>query len=206
VASFVWNVDPAHSAVNLIARHMVVARVFGRFNEFRGRLRMDPADLSTGSVDVRIAARSIDTNNPDRDAHLRSVDFFDVDHYPELVFQSTRVELTRAASFRVVGELTIRDVTRPWALEARSLGFLEGPNGADRAIFQARGVICRSDYGMTWNRALETGGLLLGEKIDIELDVEAVALDRWTLTRGASRAAPGRGPAAPDPSTSARWT
>ncbi len=178
MAALVWNVDPAHSTVNIIARHMVVARVIGRFNQFRGRLRMDPADLSTGFVEVRIAASSIDTNNADRDAHLRSVDFFDVAHYPELVFKSTRVELTSASSFRVVGELTIRSVTRPWALEARSLGFMKDPGGRDRAMFEARGVINRSDYGMTWNRALETGGLLLGERIDIELDVEAVAENR----------------------------
>lgn len=175
MAVLVWNVDPTYSAVNLIARHMVVARVMGRFNQFRGRLRMDPADLSTGSVEVRIAAKSIDTNNADRDAHLRSVDFFDVDHYPELVFKSTRVEMTSPASFSVVGDLTIRGITRPWALEAHSLGFLKDPSGLDRAAFSARGVINRFDYEMTWNRAREVGGLLLGERIDIELEVEAVA-------------------------------
>lgn len=169
-----WSFDAAHSAITFIARHMVVARVYGRFNTFTGRLEVDPNDVKSGNVEVRIDAASIDTNYPDRDNHLRSPDFLDVAHHPEIVFRSTTIEGAGGAAFRLHGDLTIRGITKPIVLEGRSLGALKDPQGHNKVLFNARGVVNRTDYGITWNRALDNGGWLVSEKIDFEVDVQAI--------------------------------
>jgi len=170
-----WNFDYAHSTVNFIARHMVVARVFGRFSRFSGKLTADPAELAGASVEVELDAHSIDTNNADRDNHLRSPDFLDAGSHPKITFKSTRVEATGGSNFRLHGDLTIRSVTKPITLEARHLGVLKDPWGQQRALFNAKGVINRTDYGIVWNKALDNGGWLVSEKIDVEFDVQATA-------------------------------
>ncbi len=176
MSNTLWNFDYAHSTVNFVARHMVVARVFGRFSRFSGKLSVDPANMVDGGVEVELEAASIDTNNPDRDNHLRSPDFLDVARYPKISFKSTRVEGTGGASFRLHGELTIRDVTKPVVLEARNLGSLKDPWGLQRVLFNAKGTVNRADFGITWNKALDNGGWLISEKIDVEFDVQATAV------------------------------
>lgn len=169
-----WNFDPTHSAISFTVRHMVFAKVRGRFASWSGNLKLDPNDLSQSQVSVEIDAASIDTGVADRDTHLRSPDFFDVESFPKLSFRSTRVEALGGARYRIHGELTIRDVTREVALETEYAGTGKDPWGNERAAFSASTSVNRKDFGLTWNQALETGGVLVGEKVDIELDVQAV--------------------------------
>jgi polyisoprenoid-binding protein YceI len=168
-----WDIDPTYSAITFQVRHMVIARVHGRFARWTGALDLDPADLSRSSVAVTIEAGSIDTQVADRDAHLRSADFLDVEKHPEITFRSTRVE-RGAGGLRVVGDLTIRGTTREVALETEYAGTARDPWGNERAVFSARTSIDRKAFGLTWNAALETGGVLVGEKVEIGLEVEAV--------------------------------
>jgi polyisoprenoid-binding protein YceI len=169
-----WILDTAHSGIHFSVRHMVFSKVRGRFSKYSGTLELDDADLARSRVEVSIDAASIDTDNAQRDAHLRSPDFFDVEKFPALRFRSTRVERLSDESYRVVGELTIRDVTREVALAAEYGGRGKDPWGNDRVGFLARTAIDRKEFGLTWNQVLEVGGVLVGERIDIELDVQAV--------------------------------
>jgi len=169
-----WTLDTAHSGIGFAIRHMVVAKVRGRFGGWTGTLKLDEQDLTRSQVDVQIDASSIDTGNAQRDTHLRSADFLDVEQFPTLRFQSTRVENAGAERFRVVGNLTIHGVTREVALEVERGGTGKDPWGNQRVGFAATTSILRSDFGLTWNQALETGGLLVADRVDIELDVQAV--------------------------------
>lgn len=168
-----WDIDTTHSAITFQVRHMVIAKVHGRFARWTGAVELDPADLSRSSVEVRIEAASIDTQVADRDAHLRSADFLDVEKHPEITFRSTRVE-QGAGGLRVVGDLTIRGVTREVVLDTEYAGTAKDPWGNERAGFSARTTIDRKAFGLTWNAALETGGVLVGEKVEIVLEVEAI--------------------------------
>jgi polyisoprenoid-binding protein YceI len=174
VANESWQVDGAHSAVNLTVRHMVISKVRGRFTRWSARLSLDPVDLARASVEVDIEAASIDTGVGDRDTHLRSADFLDVQRYPTIRFKSRHVEVRAPERLRVVGDLTIRDVTREVVLEAEYGGHGKDPWGNERVGFSATTSINRKDYGLTWNQALETGGVLVADKVDIEVEVEAV--------------------------------
>jgi polyisoprenoid-binding protein YceI len=169
-----WNIDLAHSGGNFSVRHMVISKVRGRFTKFSGSLELDERDLTRSTLDIHIDASSIDTGVADRDAHLRSADFFDVERFPELTYKSKRVDKTGEGRYSVVGDLTIRGTTREVALEVEAGGVGKDPWGNERAGFAARAKVDRKDFGLKWNQALETGGVLVGEHIDIEIELEAV--------------------------------
>lgn len=168
------SIDPSHSAIHFSVRHMMFAKVRGSFGSWKTELTLDPAQIERSRVEVEIDARSIDTGVTDRDAHLRSADFLDVEKYPVIRFRSTGIEAGKDM-LTVNGELTIRDVTRPVTLTVDRLGEGTDPWGKQRFGFSARGSIDRKDFGLSWNQVLEAGGVLVGERVDIEIDVQAVA-------------------------------
>lgn len=170
-----WNIDTSHSSVSFAVRHMVFAKVRGRFASWQGALRLDTADLSKSEVEATIEAASIDTGVADRDNHLRSADFFDVEQFPELRFKSTQIEDAGKNKLRLHGELTIHGVTKPVTLDVEYGGQAKDPWGNQRVAFAASTSIDRRDFGLGWNQVLEAGGVLVGEKIEIELEVQAVA-------------------------------
>jgi polyisoprenoid-binding protein YceI len=169
-----WTIDPAHSLVEFSVKHMMIATVRGRFTEFAGSLAIDPTDESTARLDVTMAAASIDTGVPQRDAHLRSADFFDAEQFPVLTYRSRRVERLDDDLYQIVGDLTIRGVTREVVLRAEETGTVALPDGGKLAGFSASARISRRDFGLTWNQALETGGVLVGDEVKITLEVELV--------------------------------
>jgi polyisoprenoid-binding protein YceI len=168
-----WNIDPSHSGIHFTVRHLVISKVRGAFTKYLGSVEFDEQNPAASQVSVRVDAASIDTREEKRDAHLRSPDFFDVEKFPELTFLSTKVEKS-ADGYRVTGDLTIHGVTRPVVLEAELLGRSKDPWGNERIGFAAQTSVNRKDFGLTWNQALETGGVLVGEKIEIALDIQAV--------------------------------
>jgi polyisoprenoid-binding protein YceI len=169
-----WRIDPVHTHVEFAVRHLMVATVKGRFAEVEGTVTLDETDPANSSVDVRIAAASVDTREPQRDAHLRSADFLDAERHPSLTFKSRRIEPRENGEFTAYGDLTIRGVTREVALEGEHLGTNRSPYGFQVAGFSARTRINRKDYGLNWNAALETGGVLVGDEVRINLEVEAI--------------------------------
>jgi polyisoprenoid-binding protein YceI len=169
-----WNLDTAHSGINFSVRHMVVSKVRGRFTKFNGTVSLDEGDLTRSTVEATVDASSIDTGTAQRDDHLRSADFFDVERFPELRFRSTRIEKLGGDRYRLVGDLTIRDVTRPIELDAEYGGRGKDPWGNERVGFTARASLDRKDFGLKWNQVLETGGVLVSDRVDIELEVQAV--------------------------------
>ena len=170
-----WNVDPAHSHTSFTVRHLVISNVRGDFQKFSGAVQFDEKDLSRSAVDVTIQAASIDTSQPDRDAHLRSADFFKVEEFPTLTFHSTSVSPVGPDTYTVVGDLTIHGVTRSIAVPITFLGTGADPWGHQRAGFEAEFTVNRKDFGLTWNAALETGGFLVGDEVRISLSFEAIA-------------------------------
>ena len=170
-----WSIDPVHSSVEFAVRHLMITTVKGRFADVTGTVVLDEADPARSSADITIAAASIDTREAQRDAHLRSADFFDVERYPALTFRSTRVEGSIEKDFTVVGDLTIHGVTREVALAVTPEGRAGDPWGGTRAGFTATTKIKRSDYGLTWNQLLETGGLAVSDDVKITLDVQLVS-------------------------------
>ncbi|HVG61368.1 MAG TPA: YceI family protein [Hyalangium sp.] len=174
MASATWNIDTTHSAIHFTARHMVIAKVRGSFRRYSGTVSLDEQDLTASSVSVRIDAASIDTGVEQRDNHLRSADFFDVEKFPAITFQSTKVEKSSGTGLRVTGNLTMRDVTREVVLEAEQLGIGKDPWGNVKVAFEAKTSVDRRDFGLKWNQALETGGVLVGEKVEISLEIQAV--------------------------------
>jgi polyisoprenoid-binding protein YceI len=169
-----WNLDTVHSGINFTVRHMVVSKVRGRFAKFNGTVALDENDFTRSSVEATIDASSIDTGTAQRDDHLKSADFLDVERFPEIRFLSTRIEKVAADRYRVTGELTIHGVTRSVALETEYGGRGKDPWGNERVGFTARGSIDRKDFGLVWNQALETGGVLVSDRVDLELEVQAV--------------------------------
>jgi polyisoprenoid-binding protein YceI len=170
----VWNIDPNHTNAEFVARHMMVTNVRGKFTDVSGSIHFDPANPTATSVEVTLSAASITTGAVDRDNHLRSPDFFDVEKYPHLTFRSTRVESTGKNTARLTGDLTIRDVTRSVTLDVEFVGTGKNPWGMTVAGFEASTRINREDFGLTWNVALEAGGVLVGKEIRIELVVQAI--------------------------------
>jgi polyisoprenoid-binding protein YceI len=168
-----FEIDKAHSEASFQVRHLVT-KVRGRFTDFQGTLEVDEAAPEQSRVTVTIQAASVDTAQPDRDAHLRSADFFAVDQYPTLGFTSTRIARTGEGTFDVTGSLTIHGVTRTVTVPVAFLGKTKDPWGNERAGFEAEFAINRKDYGLTWNAALETGGLLVGDEVKISLEVQAI--------------------------------
>lgn len=169
-----WHIDPAHSHIQFSVRHMMIATVRGTFARFSGTIDADEQNPAGALVDVQIEAASIETGDPKRDEHLRSPDFLNADLYPYLRFKSTRVELIDSEHARLIGELSIRDVTREVTLDVEYAGQARSPWGTVSAGFSARAKINRKDWGLTWNVALETGGLLVADEIAISIDLELV--------------------------------
>lgn len=168
-----YTVDNAHSDIGFSVRHMVFAKVRGHFTKWTAQVSLDANAPAKSSLDVSIDAASIDTREPQRDAHLRSPDFLDVEKYPKITYTGRRVEKA-GDRYKVTGDLTIRLVTRETVLDVEELGRGKDPWGKDRILFSAKGSINRNDFGLKWNQALETGGVLVGERIDIEIELEAV--------------------------------
>lgn len=169
----VYELDPAHTTVEFVVRHLMITKVRGRFTKFDGRIELSPGSDLPSAIAVTIDAASIDTREEQRDAHLRSADFFEVAKYPQLVFESHRVEGT-PEDFEVHGKLTIHGVTREVALTGSFEGRAADPWGGSRIGYAAHGTINRKDFGLAWNAALETGGVVVGDEVRIELNVEAM--------------------------------
>ena len=168
-----WEIDASHSSVGFVARHLMISKVRGAFAKVSGQLTIGETPEAS-SVVATIDAASIDTGEPTRDAHLRSPDFLDVEKYPTLAFRSTYVKQLDETSLRLDGDLTIRGATRPVSLEVRYEGLVTDPFGNEKAAFSAETEIDREDWGITWNKALETGGVLVGKRVKIELEIQAV--------------------------------
>lgn len=171
-----WVIDPAHSSIEAIARHMMVSKVRGHFGSFSGTVEVAD-DPTRSSVEVSIDAKTIDTNEEKRDQHLRGEDFLYVDEYPQLEFESREIEHVGGNSYRMVGDLTIRGETHEAELDVDYFGTDTDPFGGERALFQATTTLNREDWGITWNKTLETGGLFVGKELDVELDVQLVPQD-----------------------------
>ena len=169
-----WEIDSSHSGIHFSVRHMVIAKVRGQFARWSGTVLAQDGDLGRASVDVVIDASSLQTGVADRDTHLQSPDFFDVARFPEITFSGKRVEQLGGNRLRVFGDLTIRGVTREVVLDVEDAGRTRDPWGNERAGFAAKTAIDRKDFGLTWNQLLETGGLMVGDRIEIEIEVEAV--------------------------------
>lgn len=169
-----YTVDVAHTRIGIRARHAMVTTVRGSFTDFEGRAHLDSANPPASEVSLRIKAASIDTQVADRDIHLRSADFLDVETYPEIVFASTSVEQVDDALYLVTGDLTIKDVTHPVSVEFALTGSAQDPFGNLRVGFEGAVAIKRSDWGLTWNTPLDTGGVLVSDRIQVEFDVSAI--------------------------------
>ena len=168
-----WNIDPTHSQAEFAVRHMFT-KVRGHMVVTSGVVEADETDLTKTTITARLDPASVNTGVPIRDDHLRSVDFFDVGRYPEIVFQSSAISQTAKADFAVTGTLAMRGVERTVTLYARAAGDAIDPFGSRRAGVSARTTVNRKDFGLEWNRALESGGLLVGDEVEINLEIEAV--------------------------------
>ncbi len=166
-----YVLDTAHTTIEFVARHLMISKVRGRFTGFEGSIHVgeDPED---SKLVISVDASSIDTSEPNRDAHLRSGDFLETDKYPKLTFQSTKVQHVKDSEWKLTGDLTIRDVTKPVTLDVEFLGVSVSPWGTRPFGFEATTEIDREDWGLTWNQALETGGVVVGKKVRIEINAE----------------------------------
>ena len=171
-----WKLDPSHTLVEFSAKHLMITTVKGRITDIDGTIRSDEKNPQNSSVEVVLKAASLDTRTDQRDQHLRSADFLDVEKFPEIKFRSTRIEGDKE-SFKLTGDLTIRDVTKPITLDVEFEGRNKDPWGGERVGFSAKGKIDRREFGLTWNQALETGGVVVGNEIKISLEVEAIKVD-----------------------------
>jgi polyisoprenoid-binding protein YceI len=169
-----WQLDTSHSHIQFSVRHMMISRVRGEFERFSGTILPNEANPAASAVDVQIDAASINTRDEQRDAHLRSPDFLNAEHYPFLTFKSTRVEQIDSHNAKLHGNLTIRDITRPVTLDVEFQGKSKSPWGAEVYGFNARTKINRKDWGLEWNVALETGGVLVGDEVTIDIELELV--------------------------------
>jgi len=169
-----FQLDSVHTHVGFSVKHMMVSTVRGQFKAYSGTLRLDTSDFTKSSFEGEVDVASVDTNNADRDNHLRTNDFFDVANHPKILFKSTRIEAKGEGDFVVHGDLTIRGVTKPVALDVEYAGTSKNPYGKTVAGFSAHTTINRKDFGVAFNAVLETGGIAVGEKVKIEVEVEAV--------------------------------
>lgn len=172
-----YVIDPTHSRIGFVARHAMVTKVRGSFNEFEGSGYFDAEDPTRSRATLSITASSIDTRNADRDAHLRSNDFFDMETYPTITFTSTAVEPIDAENYRVTGDLTIKGTTKPVTIDFEYTGTAVDPYGNTRLGFEGRATVNRKDWGVNWNAALEAGGVLVSEKVTFEFEVSAIRTD-----------------------------
>ena len=169
-----YALDPSHSRVGFVTRHAMIAKVRGAFNEVTGSAAINGADPAASSLEVSIQAASIDTRDANRDGHLRSADFFDVETYPTITFKATGFEIVDDSTVEVTGDLTIKDVTKSVTVPFEFGGSAVDPFGNQRIGFEGSVVVNRKDWGLTWNAALETGGVLVSDKVTLELEVSAV--------------------------------
>ncbi|MFI1602861.1 YceI family protein [Streptomyces griseofuscus] len=169
-----YTIDPAHTTIEFVARHAMVTNVRGSFQDFSGSLHLDGQDpaKSTATLDVTMA--SIDTGNADRDGHLKSADFFKIDEFPTMTFRSTKAESLGGEDYRITGDLSLLGVTRPITIDLEFNGVAKDPFGNERAGFEGKAELLRSEWGLTWNAALETGGVLISDKIKLNFDVSAI--------------------------------
>ncbi len=169
-----YTIDAAHSRIGFVARHAMVTKVRGSFNEFEGRGYLDAENPGRSLLELTIKATSIDTRNADRDGHLRSNDFLDMENHPEITFVSTAVEPIDAENYRVTGDLTIKGVTKPVTVDFEYTGTAVDPFGNTRIGLEGKTTVNRKDWGVSWNAALEAGGVLVSEKLTLEFEVSAV--------------------------------
>jgi polyisoprenoid-binding protein YceI len=172
-AADTYQIDPAHTSIGFVVKHMVVTKVRGAFNDFAGTIVYDDKDITKSSVEVTINASSIDTKVEKRDNHLRSPDFFDVAKFPQITFKSKRIEKT-ADGYAAVGDLTMHGVTKEIRIPFSIAGVITDPMGATRLGLSGQTEINRQDYGVSWSKKLDNGGLVAGDDVEIDLDVEAV--------------------------------
>lgn len=168
-----YQIDVAHSEATFTVRHLIT-KVRGRFSDFAGTIAFDPANPANSTVSFTIQAASIDTNQKDRDTHLRSADFFETETYPTMTFTSTSISAHGGDAYHVTGRFTVRDVSREITIPVTFLGTAKDPWGNERIAFEGEYALNRKDYGLTWNAALETGGFLVGDEVKITLSVQAV--------------------------------
>jgi polyisoprenoid-binding protein YceI len=169
-----WQIDSSHSHINFTARHMMISKVRGSFENFSGTVNFDEENPTNTTVNVEVDLTSINTRDEQRDGHLKSPDFFDVENYPTMKFVSTRVERIDENNGRLYGQLTIKDITKEVVLDVEYAGIAKSPWGSESAGFSAAGSLNRKEWGLNWNQALETGGVLVGDKINIEIELELV--------------------------------
>jgi len=168
-----WKFDTVHSSVNFWVRHLMVSKVHGRFTKWSGSLAFESDAPEQSRVQVEIDAASIDTREPQRDAHLRSADFFEVEKYPTLTFVGTAIERIGDAEYKLTGDLSMHGVTKPVSLDVEYFGRSRHPTMGERIGFSAKGSLHRKDWGLTYNQVLEAGGIALADKIDLQLEIEA---------------------------------
>lgn len=173
MANSKWIVDAAHSAIEFSVKHMMIAKVRGSFHKFEANIEADPTDLTSASIQFTVDVASIDTKNTDRDGHLRSADLFDVEQFPTITFESTAITKKREDEYDVTGNLTIHGTTRPATFAVTFEGQAKDPWGNEKVGFSGQGAINRSDFGLTYNAVLETGGVLIGDEIKISIEIEA---------------------------------
>lgn len=168
-----WMIDTAHSSVDFVVRHMVVSKTRGTFTNWKGAIDVDQDDAAKSSVTATIVVASIDTRDKERDAHLLSADFFDAQRYPTITFMSRRVDI-HGPNLKVIGDLTLHGVTQDIALDVEYNGLNQDPLGNARVHYSAKMTLHRKAFGLGWNQALEAGGVLIGERVEIEIEIEAI--------------------------------
>ncbi|MEV5549968.1 YceI family protein [Streptomyces sp. NPDC052309] len=169
-----YTIDPAHTTLGFVARHAMVTNVKGKFLDFSGSLHLDGTDPSRSTASLDVVMDSIDTGSADRDGHLKSADFFRTDEFPTMTFRSTRAEAMGGDDYRITGDLTILGTTKPLTIDLEFNGSAKDPFGNERVGFEGKAEILRSEWGLTWNAALETGGMLVSDKIKLNFDISAI--------------------------------
>lgn len=169
-----WQIDSAHSQIQFSVRHMMISKVRGEFQKFSGTVNFEENNPANTTLDIQIDINSINTREAQRDGHLKSADFFNAEVYPSMAFKSTSVQVTGSNTAVLTGDLTIRDVTKEVKLDVEFLGFAKSPWGSTNAGFTAHGSLNREDFGLVWNVALETGGVLVGKEIEINIETELI--------------------------------
>ncbi|MFI6350038.1 YceI family protein [Streptomyces sp. NPDC050560] len=169
-----YTIDPSHSTLGFTARHAMVTNVKGSFLDFEGTLHLDGADPTKSTASLDIKMESIDTGSPDRDGHLKSADFFDIETHPTMTFRSTKAEALGDGEYRITGDLSVLGTTRPLAIDLELGGYAKDPFGNERVGFEGKSELLRSEWGLTWNATLETGGVLVSDRIKLTFDISAI--------------------------------
>ncbi|CAM5383425.1 polyisoprenoid-binding protein [Streptomyces pilosus] len=169
-----YEIDPAHTTIGFVARHAMVTNVKGSFQDFTGTLHLDGTDPSRSTATIDVVMDSIDTGNADRDGHLKSSDFFKTDEFPTMTFRTTKAEALGGDDYRITGDLTVLGTTKPLTIDLEFNGAATDPFGNQRVGFEGKAEILRSEWGLTWNAALETGGVLVSDKIKLNFDISAI--------------------------------